>query len=81
MTPPGGETGGTRAELTTELMLWARQDRRGYGAEHGWLIDPERKVVESYRPGREPKVVEGANAVYGEGLVSGFVLELLRLWA
>ena len=51
-----------------------------YGAELAWLIDPRRKVVEIYRPGREPELVEGAGAVYGEGPVAGFVLELWRIW-
>ena len=50
------------------------------GAELGWLVDPERKVVEIYRPGREAELVEGASAVYGDGPVSGFVLELARIW-
>jgi Uma2 family endonuclease len=50
------------------------------GAELGWLIDPESKTVEVYRPGREPEVQEGQSAVYGEGPVVGFVLELGRIW-
>lgn len=50
------------------------------GAELAWLIDPERKAVEVYRPGREPEVLEGVSAVYGEGPVGGFVLELARIW-
>lgn len=52
----------------------------GYGAELGWLIDPERKVVEVYRPGREPEVLEGGSIVEGEGPVAGFVLELGKVW-
>ena len=46
----------------------------------GWLIDPERKAVEVYRPGRPAEVLEGVSAVYGEGPVGGFVLELARIW-
>ena len=51
------------------------------GTELAWLIDPERRVVEVYRPGQEPEVTEGASSVIGEGPVTGFVLELARLWA
>jgi Uma2 family endonuclease len=50
------------------------------GAELGWLIDPENKTVEVYRPGREPEVLEGGSMVEGEGPVAGFVLELGRIW-
>jgi Uma2 family endonuclease len=52
----------------------------GYGAELAWLIDPTRKAVEIYRPGREPEVLEGGSAVEGEGPVAGFVLELGKVW-
>ena len=50
------------------------------GVELGWLIDPERKAVEIYRPGQQPEVQEGQSAAYGEGPVAGFVLELERIW-
>ena len=59
-----------------KMQMWVTN-----GAELAWLIDPERKVVEIYRPGREPEMAEGASAVEGEGPVAGFVLELARLWA
>ncbi len=51
------------------------------GSELAWLVDPSRKAVEVYRPGREVEVVEGGSAVCGEGPVAGFVLELGRIWA
>ena len=50
------------------------------GAKLAWLVDPLRKAVEVYRPGREPEVLEGASAVEGEGPVAGFVLELGKVW-
>jgi Uma2 family endonuclease len=50
------------------------------GVELGWMVDPSRKAVEIYRPGREPEVLEGGNAVEGEGPVAGFVLELGKVW-
>ena len=50
------------------------------GAKLAWLVDPLRKAVEVYRPGREPEVLEGGSAVEGEGPVAGFVLELGKVW-
>lgn len=50
------------------------------GCQLAWLVDPERKVVEVYRLGRKPEILEGVSAVYGEGPVGGFVLELARIW-
>ncbi len=50
------------------------------GAKLAWLVDPLRKAVEIYRPGREPEVLEGGSAVEGEGPVAGFVLELGKVW-
>jgi Uma2 family endonuclease len=48
--------------------------------ELAWLLDPSRKAVEIYRPGRAAEVQEGHSAAYGEGPVGGFVLELARIW-
>ncbi len=33
------------------------------GAELGWLIDPENRTVDVYRPGREPETLTGVDAV------------------
>jgi Uma2 family endonuclease len=63
-------------EVRAKMGAWL-----AHGCELGWLIDPSRKAVEIYRPGREPEVLEGASAVEGEGPVAGFVLELGRIWA
>ena len=53
------------ARLTTlcEKML----ERVEHGAELAWLVDPERRVVEVYRAGREPETVSGTEFVEGEG--------------
>ena len=50
------------------------------GVELGWLIDPSRKMVEIYRPGQKMEEQEGQSAVYGDGAVGGFVLELGKVW-
>ncbi len=62
-------------ELQAKMRLWIAN-----GAEVAWLIDPSRKTVEVYRPGREAEVLEGGSAVEGDGPVAGFVLELGRVW-
>ena len=62
-------------DVRAKMVEWV-----GYGVELGWLVDPSRKVVEIYRPGREVEVVEGGSAVEGEGPVAGFVLELGKVW-
>jgi Uma2 family endonuclease len=61
--------------LREKMQMWLAN-----GAELGWLIDPSRKVVEVYRPGKPVEEQEGHSAVYGEGPVAGFVLELGRIW-
>lgn len=50
------------------------------GVQLAWFVDPVRKVVEIYRPGQKPEVLEGISAVVGDGPVAGFVLELGRIW-
>ena len=62
-------------ELQAKMRLWVAN-----GAEVAWLVDPLRKTVEVYRPGREVEVLEGGSAVEGEGPVAGFVLELGKVW-
>jgi Uma2 family endonuclease len=50
------------------------------GAQLGWLIDPECRTVEIYRPGRDPEVRSGIDRILGEGPVGGFELELSAIW-
>ncbi len=62
--------------LQAKMQSW-----RANGAQLAWLIDPTRKTVEIYRPGKPTEVQEGHTAVYGENPVGGFILELARIWA
>jgi Uma2 family endonuclease len=50
------------------------------GAQLGWLIDPDARIVEIYRPGFEAETQGGVSAVAEEGPVAGFVLELAPVW-
>jgi Uma2 family endonuclease len=51
------------------------------GAQLAWLIDPIRKLVIVYRPGREPETLREPEVREGEGSVAGFRLEMGRFWA
>ncbi len=51
------------------------------GVELGWLIDPQRRVVEIYRCGEtQPTTLNAPDRVEGEGPVAGFVLKLESIW-
>jgi len=63
----------TLPELQAKMRAWIAN-----GVDVAWLVDPQRKVVEVYRPGREVEVV--ADRVVGDGPVAGFVLELGKIW-
>ncbi len=51
------------------------------GAEFGWLIDPDHRIVYVYRPGREPEKLVNPDRIAGEGPVAGFILNLRNIWA
>ena len=62
-------------ELKAKMRMWIAN-----GVELAWLIDPQRKVVEVYRPGEEPEIHEQPTSVQGDGPVVGFELVMARIW-
>ena len=64
------------ADTQSKMRMWLAN-----GCELAWLVDPERRMVEIYRPGQPVEVQEGHTAVYGEDPVGGFMLELARIWS
>jgi Uma2 family endonuclease len=46
------------------------------GAQLGWLIDPETKTVEIYRPTGDMEKLTGIDKIEGEGPVADFILDL-----
>jgi Uma2 family endonuclease len=50
------------------------------GVQLGWLIDPFKRTVAIYRPGRPPEVLDNPASVKGEGPVEGFLLNLDRVF-
>jgi Uma2 family endonuclease len=51
------------------------------GALLGWLIDPQQRRVEIYRPNHDVKVLENPAQLLGEAVLPGFVLNLRRVWS
>jgi Uma2 family endonuclease len=67
----------------SDRMRVLREKMREYienGAQLGWLIDPEARTVEIYRPNCEPELREGIDSIAGEGPVEGFTLDLKTVW-
>ena len=48
----------------------------GNGARLGWLLDPQSKRVEIYRPHQEVQIVDSPATLSGEDVLPGFVLDL-----
>jgi len=64
------------AQMETKMEMWIAN-----GAQVGWLIDPERRVVTIYRQGRPAEVLEQPEVVPGDGPIAGFELEMARVWS
>ena len=50
------------------------------GARLGWLINRKQKQIEIYRPNQEVEVLESPQAVSGEDVLPGFILDLEEIW-
>jgi Uma2 family endonuclease len=50
------------------------------GASLGWLIDPQNKHVEIYRPGEDVELLQHPAELSGENILPGFVLMMRRIW-
>ena len=51
------------------------------GAQLGWLLFPEQRAVEIWRPGAEPERLEAAEVLEGGDVLPGLRLELKEIWA
>ncbi len=70
-----------RSESDSQRKLQAKM--REYiqnGAKLGWLINPQKGLVEIYRPGTEVEVLENPTHLSGEDILPGFTLNLRRVW-
>lgn len=50
------------------------------GASLGWIIDPESRSVEIYRPGRPPEIRIAPINIEAEAPLTGFILDLKEIW-
>jgi Uma2 family endonuclease len=67
----------------SDTMRELREKMREYievGVRLGWLVDPETRSVETYRPGKEVERIENANSVSGDPELPGFLLDLGKVW-
>jgi Uma2 family endonuclease len=62
-------------ELQGKMEQWIAN-----GVEVAWLIDPERRIVEVYRPDGEPEIFHHPTSVQGSGVMAGFELVMTRVW-
>ena len=62
-------------DIREKMAMWIAN-----GVQEAWLVDPERKIVEVYRPGQETELHENPSSVQGSGPVLGFELVMSRLW-
>jgi Uma2 family endonuclease len=46
----------------------------------GWLIDPEERRVQVYRPGRPVEILEDPTEIRGDPELPGFILDLTEVW-
>ena len=46
------------------------------GLQLGWLLDPETKIVEIYRPDQAVEILNNPDRLSGEKILPGFVLDL-----
>ncbi|MBV9157580.1 MAG: Uma2 family endonuclease [Acidobacteriaceae bacterium] len=65
-----------RKDLHEKMLSYIRN-----GVELGWMIDPQSRTVSIYKPGQEtPVELNDPQRVKGEGPVTGFVLDLKRIY-
>lgn len=57
------------------------QEYMDNGAQLGWLINPQEKIVEIYRQGQSSFILSSPQTLYGEDVLPGFVLNLTRIWS
>jgi len=72
-------------ELRSQTDRWRtlREKMREWidnGAQLGWLIDPESRTAEIYRPNGSVEVLTNPQSLNGEGPVERFILDLLPVW-
>ena len=63
----------------TDRLSAVQKKMREYmdnGARLGWLVDPQSRRVEVYRPGQDVEILDDPTSVSGEPVLPGFTLDL-----
>lgn len=50
-----------------------------HGVRLGWLLDPQRRIVEIYRIGYDVEVITSPTSLSGEDVLPGFVMDLSEI--
>jgi len=50
------------------------------GTRLAWLLNPQNRAVEIYRPGQPPELLSNPAQLSGEDVLPGFVLNLALIW-
>ena len=53
---------------------------RDCGARLGWLINPDDKQVEIYRQGKNTEVLDNPQALSGEDVMPGLIVDLVEIF-
>lgn len=62
-------------------VLQAKMDEYiANGARLGWLLDPLQRQAHIYRPDRDPEILDNPDTLSADPELSGFILELTRIW-
>ncbi len=70
-----------RSESDSLVKLQAKMKEYIHnGTTLGWLINPQKKQVEIYRPHRTVEILENPTHLSGEDVLPGFTLNLKRIW-
>lgn len=70
-----------RSETDELEMLQAKmREYLDNGVLLGWLINPQDRQVEIYRPGQPVEVLNAPDCLSGEGILPGFLLDLSRIF-
>jgi Uma2 family endonuclease len=56
------------------------QEYMAVGVRLGWLINPQDKQVEIYRPNQPVEILQSPEQLSGETVLPGFVLDLKEIW-
>lgn len=67
----------------TDRLRYLQEKMQEYldnGTRLGWLIDPQEKRVQVYRPHLPVVVLESPSQIAGEPVLPGFVLDLSEIW-